>query len=150
MKKWTLTLGIFLFAATVLAGAQATVLTARGRVSIRQNGRWARAYTGMRLNAGAVISTGYGSAALLRITPGWTMVRVNQFTTVSISRLAHNKQTVSTGLKLRMGTIRAVVRSSSTLKSRRSPPLRCAAPFRRSATSPAAAPASPICRAPGM
>ena len=121
MKKISiLTVIILLVLSTSLAAAGASILTVQGRVSVQQRpgAGWTQAYAGMQLGQGATVSTGYGAAALLRITPGTTVFRVNQFTTMSISTLTSGKGGVNTGLTLRMGTIRAVVKSTPTLRSR--------------------------------
>jgi len=121
MKKITgYALIILLVSAAALSGASARIISLRGRVSVRPyaGARWVGARVGMTLGRGAVVSTGYGSAALVQITPSWTMVRVNQFTTVSISSLSQSKGSINTSLRLQMGTVRAVVKSSAQLRSR--------------------------------
>jgi len=121
MKQMLTALTTLLFlVAETLSAASARLVTVRGRVSVRRyaGAPWVRARRGMTLRKGAVISTGYAAAALIRITPGWTMVRVNQFTTTSISRLSSSRKTVRTSFRLRIGTVRAVVKSSRKIHHR--------------------------------
>jgi hypothetical protein len=72
----------------------------------------------MTLQQGASITTGYQSAVTLRIMPTGSIVRLNQFTTISVSALAQTGQTVNTTLKLKMGTVRAVVKNTVNERSR--------------------------------
>lgn len=101
-----------------LFGATATVVRVQGSVKIRRPAGWVNAVPGMVLSSGATVSTGFRAAAVVRIMPTGTMVRVNQFTTVSISRLSQQGGTVSTGLQLKVGTVRAVVRNTVASRSR--------------------------------
>ena len=120
MKRISILSVLLILLSGTLFAAGARLVTVRGRVSVRQyaGAPWVRARRGMYLRKGAVISTGYAAAALLRITPGWTMVRVNQFTTMSIARLSGKGRTVRTALKLRIGTVRAVVKSTRKIRHR--------------------------------
>ncbi|HPH02901.1 MAG TPA: FecR family protein [Spirochaetota bacterium] len=101
------------------AAATATVVQVQGRVSIRSgaSGPWVTARSGMTLPEGASITTGYQSAVTLRIAPTGSVVRLNQFTTVSVASLGQSGNTVNTTLKLKMGTVRAVVRNTVNERS---------------------------------
>lgn len=115
MKKYVLITAL-LFVSMELFGVRATVVRTSGSVKVRRGTGWVKAARGMVLPAGATISTGFRAAAVVRIMPTGTMVRVNQFTTVSINKLGQQGKTVATRLKLKVGTVRAVVKN--TVKSR--------------------------------
>lgn len=107
-------------AVSLEAAASATVVQVQGKVSIRtgSSGPWVAVRSGMTLSQGASIATGYQSAVTLRILPTGSVVRLNQFTTVSVDALGQTGKTVNTTLRLKMGTVRAVVKNTVNERSR--------------------------------
>jgi len=124
MKKIMIVLLILVLAAVTLS-ATARVIYRKGTVyaKLYKGAGWTRVSRATTLRSGAVISTGYRSAVVLRVyNKNWTssIVRVYQFTTMSVAALAYNqkKRTMRTKLTLKIGRVRAVVRSNNKLKLR--------------------------------
>lgn len=120
MKRILITLGLFVLVAGALSAATATIVQTTGTVTVQQyaGGPWVAAYSGVRLTEGSSLSTGYGAGVLVRIDPSGSVVRLNQFTTVSVSKLASSPTSLDTSVSLRSGSMRAVVKSTPQFRSR--------------------------------
>ncbi|NOY07372.1 MAG: FecR domain-containing protein [Spirochaetes bacterium] len=116
MKK-TITALILLFILTipVFAGIRAVVKETKGRVEIKLPFKnWQRARKGMVVPKNAVISTGFRSSAV--ISMGRTILQVKQLTRLKLQELIEKEGTVSTSLFLRIGKIRATVKSAKGVR----------------------------------
>ena len=112
MKKTITTLMLLLiFTIPIFAGIQAVVKETKGKVEIKLPFKnWQRARKGMIVPKNAVISTGFRSSAV--ISMGKSILQVRQLTRLKLEELIEKKGTVSTSLYLRIGKIRATVKSS--------------------------------------
>ncbi len=117
MKKYLAAL-ILLSALTIplFAELNATVKNVRGKVEIKMPFKnWQKAKPGMVIPKGAIISTGFRSYAILQL--GDSILQVKQLTRMKLIELIRKKNTVSTKLFLRVGKIRAKVRTSKGLRA---------------------------------
>ncbi len=116
MKKKYMVLGIMLVMGTFLfADITAVVKNVSGKVEVRvPGGRWKKAFPGMKIQKGYYISTGFKSEAVLVL--GTSQVIVRQLTRMELEKLVQKEGTVHTGLNLRVGRVRAVVKTSRGLK----------------------------------
>lgn len=105
-----LVLGTFLFAEIT-----AVVKNVTGKVEIKApGGSWKKAAPGMKIAKGYYISTGFRSEAVLVL--GTSQVIVKQLTRMELEKLVEKEGTVSTGLNLRVGRVRAEVKTTKGLK----------------------------------
>jgi hypothetical protein len=111
MKKHFLIL--ILFAITVcslFAQNQARITEITGKVEIRTDvGPWQPANEGMILSPGAYISTGFNSTATLDL--GGSLLQVKPLTRMQLQELVEKEGSLSTELFLRVGKVRAEVKS---------------------------------------
>lgn len=107
-----LVMGTFLF-----AEIPAVVKSVKGKVEIRvPGGSWKKAKQGMKIAKGYYISTGFRSQAVIVL--GTSQVIVKQLTRMQLAKLIEKQGTVSTTLNLRVGRVRAHVKTSNGLKQR--------------------------------
>ncbi len=92
-----------------------TVKQIQGKVEIKnsQSG-WVKAEKGMKISPGALISTGFKSDAVIELDN--SEIYIKQLTRMSIENLSRKQNTVNTELNLRLGRIKADVKSSKGLK----------------------------------
>jgi hypothetical protein len=111
MKNFLLTLFIFSLAIGSLgAQNQALITEAVGKVEIQLNaGPWQTAEVGMTVPVGAYISTGFSSRATLDL--GASLIQVKPLTRMQLQELLEKEGSVSTELFLRVGKVRAEVKS---------------------------------------
>jgi len=103
-------MGTFLF-----ADITAVVKDISGKVEIQvPGGRWEKATEGMKIEEGYIISTGFRSEAVLEL--GSSQVIVKQLTRMELTELVEKEGTVRTGLNLRVGKIKAEVRTTAGLR----------------------------------
>jgi hypothetical protein len=115
MRRVTLALVALLIAAVAWAQTDAVVQRVSGRVEVMQpGGAWTAASPGMRLALGATVSTSFQSEATLAL--GSSVVQVKPLTRMRIDQLAQQQGTVSTELYLRVGRVRAEVKSTEGLR----------------------------------
>ncbi len=123
MVRYPLLLALALFALTghVLAqeapAGQARIVAASPDTEVRfaSEKRWRPAEDGMKLQPGDLISTGFRSMAVLQFD-GPAYVLVQRLTQLSVERHSREKQHVSTRLFLRLGSVRAKVRSKAGVR----------------------------------
>jgi hypothetical protein len=133
MVRYPLLLALALFALTghVLAreapagqapagqapAGQARIVAASPDTEVRfaSEKRWRPAEDGMKLQPGDLLSTGYRSMAVLQFD-GPAYVLLQRLTQIAIERHSRDKQHVSTRLFLRLGSIRAKVRSKAGVR----------------------------------
>ncbi len=114
-KRFVLFLVMFVMGTFVFAGITAEVKSISGKVEIKvPGGRWKKAFPGMKIKKGDYVSTGFNSEAVLVL--GNSQVIVKQLTRMELEKLVRKKGTVHTGLNLRVGMVRAKVRTSKGLK----------------------------------
>ncbi len=100
----------FLISAAIFAQNQAMIKELTGKVEIRSGtGPWQPARTGVRLPTGSYISTGFNSTAVMDIAG--SVLQVKPLTRMQIQELAEKEGTLSTELFLRVGKVKAKVKS---------------------------------------
>ena len=84
------------------------------KVEINISGKWIKAEIGMELLPGNLISTGFKSNAV--IDTGSSEIFIKQLTRMSLDELSKSGNTVKTNLNLRLGRVKANVKTSEGLK----------------------------------
>jgi len=106
---------LIIFSIPTFAAVQAVVKETKGKVEIKLPlKKWQPARRGMVVPKNALISTGFHSTAV--ISMGKTILQVKQLTRLKLEELIEKQGTVSTKLFLRVGKIRATVKSSGGLR----------------------------------
>jgi hypothetical protein len=99
-----------LISAALFAQNQAVITELAGKVEIRfGTGTWQPARTGLSLSTGTYISTGFNSIAVLDLAG--SILQVKPLTRMQIQELAEKEGTLSTELFLRVGKVKAEVKS---------------------------------------
>ncbi|MFW6212542.1 MAG: FecR family protein [Spirochaetota bacterium] len=108
MKK-SIIVSLLLLTAVVALGAQnAVVREASGKVEARVGtGAWSSVTVGQTLPRNATISTGFGATATLEVAN--SRIEVAPLTRLTIEELADDGETVSTGVFVPLGRVRASV-----------------------------------------
>jgi hypothetical protein len=116
LKKSFLAFALILVVAIpVFSQLQALVEEVTGKVEIKAPGQeWSAAQEGIVISAGTTISTGFGSQAVLDL--GASTLLVQQLTRMRLDELVEKEGTVSTELFLRVGKVRAEVKTTAGLK----------------------------------
>lgn len=115
MKKYILIILFFALTTFLFADITAVIKEVSGKVEIMvPGGSWKKASEGMKINKGDSISTGFRSKAILAL--GASQVVVKQLTRMELAELVEKEGTVRTGLNLRVGKIRAKVRTTAGLR----------------------------------
>ena len=116
MKKYTIAVIMILITAALFAAdLTAVIKEISGKVEVMApGGSWKKASTGMKINTGDSISTGFRSEAVLVL--GASQVIVKQLTRMELAELVEKEGTVTTGLNLRVGKIKAKVRTTAGLR----------------------------------
>lgn len=115
MKKYLLVILILFTVSFLFADITAVVKDVSGKVEIKvPGGSWKRATEGMKIEEGYYISTGFRSEAVLEL--GSAQVIVKQLTRMELTELVEKEGTVRTGLNLRVGKIKAQVRTTAGLR----------------------------------
>lgn len=101
---------LVLISAGLCAQSQAVIKEIAGKVEIRVGtGSWQPARSGVAVPTGAYISTGFNSTAVLDLAG--SLLRVNPLTRMQIQELIEKEGTLSTELFLRVGKVKAEVKS---------------------------------------
>lgn len=115
MKKHIFTILIIFIGTFLFADITAVVKDISGKVEIQvPGGSWKKAAEGMKIEEGYLISTGFRSEAVLELGP--SQVIVKQLTRMELAELVEKEGTVRTGLNLRVGKIKAEVRTTAGLR----------------------------------
>ncbi|MCD6396833.1 MAG: FecR domain-containing protein [Spirochaetaceae bacterium] len=115
MKKHILVLALLFIGTFLFADITAVVKDISGKVEIKvPGGSWKKASAGMKIEEGYSISTGFRSTAVLAL--GASQVIVKQLTRMELTELVEKEGTVRTGLNLRVGKIKAHVRTTAGLR----------------------------------
>lgn len=110
IRKTLITFLLVLISTALSAQRQAVVTETTGKVEIRiGSGPWEAAKTGIALPAGTYISTGFNSTAILDLAG--SLLQVDPLTRMQIQELAEKEGTLSTELFLRVGKVKAEVKS---------------------------------------
>jgi hypothetical protein len=116
MKK----IGIILIIISLIVGSlsaqsSAVIKETTGKVEVQApGGQWTSAAVGMNISRGTTISTGFGSRALLDL--GNAVLNVQPLTRLRLEELIEKEGTVQTDLFLRVGKVKAEVKSVSGLQ----------------------------------
>ncbi len=116
MKRITFILMLFIFLIPpAFSQLKAVIKEVSGKVEIKapQKG-WEPAKAGMDISKGTIISTGFKSQALLEL--GASELYVKQLTRMRLDELIQKEGTRSTGLYLKVGKVRAKVKSVEGLR----------------------------------
>ena len=114
--KYILLILVIIIASPLYSADLITVKTANGKVEIKEPGKaWAAAEEGKVVPEGSVISTGFKSHAELDLS-GSSTVFIKQLTRMSVDKLVISGNKVNTKLNLKLGRIKADVKTSSGLK----------------------------------
>jgi len=115
MKKISIILILVFISSGLFAEISAEIGDTSGKVEIKAPGEeWVKAEPGMAFGKGYMISTGFRSEAVIKIGPSQLVVK--QLTRMGLDELVEKQGTVSTGLNLRVGKIRAEVRTTEGLR----------------------------------
>jgi hypothetical protein len=102
----------FMLIGAISAQLKAVVNEISGKVEIKSSeGSWRPARAGMNIGRGYSISTGFDSTAVLEI--GQSILRVRPLTRMRLEELVQKEGTVSTDLFLKVGKVKAEVKTGS-------------------------------------
>ena len=115
MKRIIMGLCLVLMVAGAGYGQAFVVKEVKGKVEVQSGAAgWRAATTGMRLNKGTTISTGFNASVVLDVEGA--VLQVKPLTRMRIDELVKKEGTVSTGLYLKVGKVKADIKSSEGLK----------------------------------
>ncbi len=101
---------MLMFSALSFSFAQARITDIVGKVEIFTGGAWQAAQSGAVVPLGTQISTGFNSRAVVEAGP--SRVEIRPLTRMSIAEYVESESTTSTSLDLRLGKVRANVKSA--------------------------------------
>lgn len=115
MKKIFILFILLIYSTFLYAEVSAIISEVSGKVEIKSvMGNWKTAEPGMKISKGDLISTGFRAQAVLEIGPSQLIVK--QLTRMELEELVEKEGTISTGLNLRVGKIKAEVRTTEGLR----------------------------------
>ncbi len=116
MKYFLLILLIIVFSSPLYSADLITITKVKGKVEIKEPGRnWVTAVNGNTIPQGSVISTGFKSSAELDLS-GSSTIFIKPLTRMSVDELVISGDTVNTRLNLKLGRIKANVKTSTGLR----------------------------------
>ena len=116
MKYIFLLFVIIFFISPLYSADLITLKAVSGKVEIKEpGGAWSRAFSGREIPPGSVISTGFKSSAELDLS-GSSTVYVKPLTRMAVDKLVISGKNVDTSLNLKLGRIRANVKTAEGLK----------------------------------
>lgn len=96
------------------AAAKITVVEIQGKVELQKPGAdWLPARSGMEIDLGTMISTGFGAQAQLDL--GSSTITVKQLTRMRVDELIEEEESVTTQVYLNVGKVRAKVKTAEGL-----------------------------------
>lgn len=111
MKRTLFILAALAIVASVAVAQTATVTDFTGKVEYRLGaGAWQPVSNGVQIPLNATISTGFSSRATLTVGP--STIEVGQLTRLTVEELADDGSSVSTGLFVPVGRVRASVEAT--------------------------------------
>ncbi len=115
MKKITVILILLLCTVFTAAAVETAVIKSfKGKVEIKSGSSWTAVSEGMEIKPGSIISTGFKSTAV--IDTGSSELFIRQLTRMSLEELSKSGNTVKTNLNLRLGRVKANVKTAKGLK----------------------------------
>ena len=115
MRKISILIFLIIISASFAYANTATITSVKGNVQYKTgSGSWTAVNEGLKLPVGAVISTSFKSEAVIDL--GSSEIVVKQLTRMSINELSEKNKTVNTKLNMRLGRIKADVKTSKGLK----------------------------------
>ena len=116
MKYFLLILLIIVFSSPLYSADLITISKVSGKVEIKEpGGNWVTAVNGNTIPQGSVISTGFKSSAELDLS-GSSTIYIKPLTRMSVDELITSGDTVNTRLNLKLGRIKADVKTSTGLR----------------------------------
>ena len=116
MKHVCSVLFIIVLASPIYSADLITIEKVNGKVEIREpGGSWEKAVQGSTIPQGTIISTGFKSSAELDLS-GSSTIYVKPLTRMAVDELATTGNKVNTKLNLRLGRIKADVKTSKGLR----------------------------------
>ena len=116
MKYFLLILLIIVFSFPLYSADLITITEVKGKVEIKEpGGAWIRANDGREIPPGSIISTGFNSSAELDLS-GSSTVYIKPLTRMAVDKLVISGKNVDTELNLKLGRIRADVKTAEGLK----------------------------------
>ena len=101
---------------TPLFSISAVVEETNGKVEMKSpGGSWETAEVGMTVSGGTTVSTGFNSKALISI--GESVLEVKALTRMALEELIEREGTIETKLHLKVGKVKAEVRSTRDLRN---------------------------------
>ena len=99
-----------------LFSISAVVEEADGKVEVKApGGNWQTAEAGMEVSSGTTVSTGFNSKALISI--GESVLEVKALTRMALEELIEREGTVDTKLHLKVGKVKAEVKSTRGMRN---------------------------------
>jgi len=115
MKRVFIVLITLVLVFQAFAEVTATLTDIKGKVEVKPNGGdWVTAKDGMKINILATISTGFDSTAVVKIDK--TSIFVNSLTRMTLDKLMESSGKVNTSVFLRLGSVKASVKSAEGVK----------------------------------
>jgi molybdopterin-binding protein len=116
MNRFIPIMVLLLYIGTGLFAADGVFRSVSGKVEYRNpGGSWQRASVGADISKGTEISTGFNSEARLEIASATLVVKA--LTRMSLEDLVKKEGVVSTNLRLKVGRVRAEVKSTEGLRN---------------------------------
>ncbi len=106
---------VMLFAAVPLFAVTGTVISVSGKAEIQHNGAWVPLKEGDLIEAGAVISTGFKSEAVLRI--GESVLTVKPLTRLTLEELMELDSVLTSAVYLDMGGLKADIKATENQRT---------------------------------
>ncbi|MCF7914990.1 MAG: FecR domain-containing protein [Spirochaetaceae bacterium] len=111
-----LIIAVFLLLAAPAYSVNAVIQETKGKVELKASGgSWQKAEVGMEIGLGTTVSTGFGANAKIAI--GNNILEVKPLTRMELEELIEKEGTIDTELNLKVGKIKANVRSSAGLQN---------------------------------
>jgi hypothetical protein len=111
-----LIVSLLIFIASPVFSVSAIVQEISGKVELKAPGdSWQAAEQGMEVTGGTTVSTGFNSKAVIRI--GESILEVEALTRMDLEELIEREGTIDTKLHLKVGKVKADVRSTEGLRN---------------------------------
>ncbi|MDZ7794103.1 MAG: FecR domain-containing protein [Spirochaetia bacterium] len=111
-----LLIAVLLLLAAPVYSVNAVIEETKGKVELKAiGGSWRKAEVGMEIGLGTTVSTGFNANAKIAI--GDTVLEVKPLTRMELEELIEKEGTIDTELNLKVGKIKANVRSSAGLQN---------------------------------
>ena len=116
MKYFFLFLVICISTSSLFPADLIKIMDITGKVEVKEPGKnWEKAFSGSYIPEGTIVSTGFRSETKLDLGNS-SIILIKQLTRMSVDKLVIKKEKVSTKLNLKLGRIKAEVKTSERLK----------------------------------